>query len=173
MTMVLSEAPVDMTALVIPQTSTDQMVGVTGGVMPNFGGPIIVGGNISTSLLPPAPSQPTVSINGLQYKQRAKTGTFLNPQTNRTETYEIYSAFPENAGQGTTYIDSVIYQQNNIPYADTETVITRMRESPESSQRQSTNKVKFAYPSVPKVESSQNTRVSSISTSVKYVYPTV
>lgn len=147
--------------------------GLTGGSMPTTGNKIIVGGNTSAILLKPAPLQPTVSINGLEYKQIPNQATITDVEKKETKTYQIFSIFPENAGSGTTYIDSVIYRQNNIPYADTETVITRMRESPESSQRQATNKVKFAYPSVPKVESSQTTRVSSISTSVKYVYPTV
>lgn len=177
MTMVVSEtpiAPIDITALVVPQTSTNQMMGVTGGVMPNFGGTITVGGNISTSLLPPAPNQPTVSVNGLEYKQRAKTGTFVNPQTNQTETYEVYSVFPENTGQGTTYIDDVIYKQNNIPFSDTETALTRISQSNvDGAQRQSRNQVRFTYPSISRTGDSGNIRTISSGISVRYVYPTV
>lgn len=135
--------------------------GMTGGSMPTAGGKIIVGGNISTSLLKQAPPQPTVSINGLEYKQSAKNGS-------------IYNIFPEYFGaSGDTYIDGVIYKQNNIPYGETETIISRRTQTSSPNQRQPLNRVKFAYPSVQRAESSLNNRTMSVSTPVKYVYPSV
>jgi hypothetical protein len=85
--------------------------GLTGGQMPS--GVLIVGQNLSVSQLKDALPQPTVQINGVEFKQNPKKTSFKS-EDGTNNIIETFNVFPESTSRGTTDINSLLYSQQSV-----------------------------------------------------------
>ena len=85
--------------------------GLTGGQMSS--GVLVVGQNLSVSQLKDAPPQPTVEINGVEFKQNPEKTSFKS-EDGKTNIVETFNVFPESTSRGTTDINSLLYSQHSV-----------------------------------------------------------
>jgi hypothetical protein len=148
-------------------TITDNRIGTTNGSLDS--GVLIVGSNLSASQLGEAPPEPTVEINGVEFKQSPKKTSFKD-ETGKTYNVEIYNVFPESTLRGTTSINSVLYNGRNV-----NTFSNQSNQTPSDSiNRISTltsKPTRYAYPSPTFVRSVQRQNVISVNFVNRYTYP--
>lgn len=178
MTMVLSESPVDMTALVIPQTPTDQMMGVTGGVMPNFGGSMSDGtvflNNTSTKQfediskfpleMSSSPNYIFAKILSLDFENKSykNLNDYLSVNTQSTNELNMNGMVSPNQINFTP--DMSINQNANL----------RAQENFGTPIILVTPEVRFSYPAISQVQNgtpSNSITTPKFGSDVKFVYP--
>jgi hypothetical protein len=177
----------------IPQilAGNSSTIGMTGGVMPvasvetstitnnRIGstnnslnsGVLIVGSNLSASQLEEAPQEPTVEINGVEFKQSPKKTSFKD-ETGKTYNVEIYNVFPESTLRGTTSIDSVLYSGRNVTTFSNQ-LNERLADSINRISTLTSKPTRYAYPSPTFVRGVERQNTVSVNFVNRYTYPSV
>ena len=150
-------------------TITDNRIGTTNGSLDS--GVLIVGSNLSASQLGEAPQEPTVEINGVEFKQSPKKTVFRNTETGQSYNIEYVYMFPESISpQSTTFIDSVLYSdrsgttfsyQSNQRFTDSINRVSTLTSKP----------TRYAYPSPTFVRGVERQNVISVNFVNRYAYP--
>jgi hypothetical protein len=148
-------------------TITNNRIGTTNGSLNS--GVLIVGSNLSVSQLGEAPQEPTVEINGVEFKQSPKKTSFKN-ETGKIYNVETYNVFPESTSRGTTSINSVLYSGKNVTTFSNQ-LDQRLADSINRISTLTSKPTRYAYPSPKFVRGVERQNVISVNFVNRYTYP--
>jgi hypothetical protein len=164
-----NSSTIGMTGGVMPSTITDNRIGTTNGSLNSD--VLIVGSNLSASQLEEAPQEPTVEINGVEFKQSPKKTVFRNTETGQSYNIEYVYMFPESISpQSTTFIDSVLYSDRSgttFSYQSNQ----RLTDSINRLSTLTSKPTRYAYPSPTFVRGVERQNVISVNFVNRYTYP--